>query len=446
MDAHVQTAKKGKSRQPSAFSLPGSGIQKYRFVLAGLLFILLPFLWAFIFLLPGNLLAFLRLPALPGGGSSFSPGLGTPVFILTGCWLLWKPRSARPAALAMAFTPLQKPVAFLVLIGFSPAFPALLLLCGLAAAVLAALLWKPLDAPAKPGKLQVIAVALIALSFLHMPGLFVLSRIEAMQEHAEPFWGPRLQAAQLPEQVPAGYTHRHLLGVAFSLPSDNWQIAAFEPRESTCILVSGDNLVQLENPAFAHILYDDLYYLLEKDAATLEQKSLTSPCMVYSLFRLIEDCPAGVYKFCKDNCTGFAVLNSYASRIKLYSDDGAQSAEIYLRHGSSAPDLFAVAASMEFAAPAPADRYFAQGQACLLSNDIIGAQFAFANACWLEPDNPEYLFMLAGAISENTRPDGTRGGIYLATARHLLKQALEISPEYMEAVELLEALTALEEE
>lgn len=122
MDAHVQTAKKGKSRQPSAFSLPGSGIQKYRFVLAGLLFILLPFLWAFIFLLPGNLLAFLRLPALPGGGSSFSPGLGTPVFILTGCWLLWKPRSARPAALAMAFTPLQKPVAFLCTHWIFPGF------------------------------------------------------------------------------------------------------------------------------------------------------------------------------------------------------------------------------------------------------------------------------------------------------------------------------------
>ena len=104
--------------------------------------------------------------------------------------------------------------------------------------------------------------------------------------------GPRPQAAQLPEQVPAGYTHRHLLGSPSACPLT---IGKSPPSSPGKHLYPGFRITgATENPAFAHILYDDIYYLLEKDAATLEQKSLTSPCMMYSLFRLIEDCPAGV--------------------------------------------------------------------------------------------------------------------------------------------------------
>lgn len=72
--------------------------------------------------------------------------------------------------------------------------------------------------------------------------------------------------------------------------------------------------------------------------------------------------------------------------------------------------------------------------------NIIGSQFSFANACWMEPDNPQFLYVLAETINENTQSDGTRGGIYLRTAQLLLGQALEINPYYAKAAGFMGAL------
>lgn len=447
METNLQTAKKDKPRQSSAFNLPAQpGTWRYRFVLAGLLFILLPFIWAAILFLPGSALGLLQLPDFSGLERNISLVIGNPFYILTGIWLLWRPQSARPVALAMAFTAFQKPIAFLVLFGYSQGFPTILLLCSLAFAALATLLWKPVDKPCKRSKLQLVAIVLIVISFLNMPGQFVLSRLYAMKEYMEPFWGPRLQVTELPEKIPQEYSQVQLFGIMLSLPFENPQIATFHPQDSSCILVSDDNLIMLDTPTLKHSIYNDTYYLLEKNVLTMEQKSLTSPSIVYTIFRGFEDCPVGVYKFHNNGNTGFIVPNEYGDRIKLYSPTATNSAEISFRRNQAALDLFTIAAGMDFLTPASADWYFDLGNDYLNKGNNIGAQFSFANACWLEPDNPEYLYMLAKTISENTNPDGTRGGIYLTTAQRLLRQALELNPNYSVVAEFLDELKALEDE
>lgn len=448
METNIQTPKKDKLRQPSAFTLPAQpGAWRYRFALAGVLFILLPFAGGAIFFLPEQLLNALRIPDISGHITE-TGNYGYIFWALTGVWLLWRPKSARAVAIAMAFTAFHNPIITMITLGYIPAIPVLTITSSLACAVLLVLLWRRIE-PAKMNALQVIIIALIILTMASNPGYFIYLRIEAMGELGEPFWGPTLVVTELPGQVPEEYRQYELFGVKVSLPCDSLQISFYQPGDdyysgSMCGMTAPDGYqIILKNPTLYYDIYKETYYRIEKSALSMEEKGLTSPSIMYSILR--PPYTDQVYKFSTQDSAGYIALNSEMNHKKVivYNTTETRSAEIYLRYYIQEPDPFSIAASLEFTAPAPAYEYFEAGHKYLNHHNAIDAQFAFANACWLEPGNPEYLYYLAMSVVDNIGPTGEKR---LRLPLSLLEKALKLDPDYIEAAELLEELKALEEE
>lgn len=130
--------------------------------------------------------------------------------------------------------------------------------------------------------------------------------------------------------------------------------------------------------------------------------------------------------------------NKWVYICSLYSKDNRIYREMLIVMGDkdfSKNDLLNIISSLNFIEEKKADSqdYYQQGLKALDSGDYITAQFKFANAYSLSPENPKYGYILAKTLLMNGEKS------YHSTER-ILKNILELEPNYQEAKELLEAI------
>ncbi len=78
-------------------------------------------------------------------------------------------------------------------------------------------------------------------------------------------------------------------------------------------------------------------------------------------------------------------------------------------------------------------KYYKEGLEFLNSNDFINAQFKFANAYYLSPENPKYGYMLAKTLFKNGRKS-------FYSVKRILENVLKLESDYEDARELLEII------
>lgn len=83
---------------------------------------------------------------------------------------------------------------------------------------------------------------------------------------------------------------------------------------------------------------------------------------------------------------------------------------------------------------AEANEYYKKGLKALNADDFITAQFKFANAYYLSPENPEYGYMLAKTLFMNGNDQS------VLSAKIILLDILKLKPDYEEAKDLLKII------
>lgn len=128
----------------------------------------------------------------------------------------------------------------------------------------------------------------------------------------------------------------------------------------------------------------------------------------------------------------------------IYDKDSTNSRQVTIFYsdteGLSMNDVHNTISSINFLEGQTVDaaEYYSEGIKALNLGDAISAQFEFANAYQLSPENPEYGYMLAKAIFTN----GERS---YRTARKILeREVLKLKPDHKEAKELLEDIKKAE--
>ncbi|HXX34675.1 MAG TPA: hypothetical protein VEM15_09390 [Thermodesulfobacteriota bacterium] len=101
-------------------------------------------------------------------------------------------------------------------------------------------------------------------------------------------------------------------------------------------------------------------------------------------------------------------------------------------------DILTIVSSIEFPKPedpAQAGKHYEKGLRLYQSGDILQAQIEFANAYYLSPENPDYIFMLAKSLylKDQELLDYTH-------IKGLLNKALKLKPGYKEAQRLLKEI------
>jgi tetratricopeptide (TPR) repeat protein len=144
-----------------------------------------------------------------------------------------------------------------------------------------------------------------------------------------------------------------------------------------------------------------------------------------------------------DDLKGFLIKwdkkEHFNIECSLYDRDDKQSMKgsIILKKGYwSENDLLAILSSIEFLkpqTPPQAKSLYEKGMDLCRQGNILEAQIEFANAYYLSPENPEYIYMVAKTFCE-------RGTKNYKNIQELLDIVLKINPEHKDAQQLLKEI------
>jgi hypothetical protein len=132
----------------------------------------------------------------------------------------------------------------------------------------------------------------------------------------------------------------------------------------------------------------------------------------------------------------FAIRLGYY--IKVYSPDGKDSRAISVlcpEESLTKEDLLKILGSVKWLKDKPIDapKYYHAGLYLLKSNDPTGAQFKFANAYYLDPNNPEYGYVFSKSLYKNSH-------LSAKYAIKILDGILKAQPYFSKAKELKELI------
>ncbi len=136
--------------------------------------------------------------------------------------------------------------------------------------------------------------------------------------------------------------------------------------------------------------------------------------------------------------------NSEFYQCSFHGKEGQGSRELNIMCGgvanSNRGEVLRIVSSLKFLnqQEVEADKYYREGSQFLESGDAIEAQFKFANAYYLCPDNPEHGYVLAKMLFNNGRKDDIKSSY--RSANRILEDVLELEPDYKDAKELLETI------
>ena len=143
------------------------------------------------------------------------------------------------------------------------------------------------------------------------------------------------------------------------------------------------------------------------------------------------------------DCKGFirtelnnkkGISTSFGYYVKIYSLDGKVSRTLGVlcpEELLTKKDLFKILGSVKWLNDQPKDapKYYQEGLNLLKANDFVSAQFKFANAYYLNPNNPEYGYIFAKSIYKNSSS-------IAKSAIEILDDILKVRPDFRKAKEL----------
>lgn len=303
-------------------------------------------------------------------------------------------------------------------------------------------------------------IGLIIFLTLFTPVTVLTFKVYALLKYKEPFFIAKPQVIRLQkaedEALLEKYRRIELFGasllipkdfaiIGFSKPPDNlseWIAFIANPVDSKKGLVSLSSKVIYETTA-------EMYRVMGfKNAYDFEQAILTnnwSPIFI-TLRNVIR--PRGkVFKIEQINSPklkGFIrssynkEQNHWIYEVSFYSKDTLASKGMMIMVNEeylNRKDALNIISSFTLLEEKERgeDKYYKEGLKSLNSNDFIDAQFKFANAYYLSPENPEYGYMLAKALFKNGRKS-------FYSVKRILEEVLKLEPDYKEARELLETI------
>lgn len=307
-----------------------------------------------------------------------------------------------------------------------------------------------------------IIISLIVFFTLLFPSSLLIFKTYRSLKYKEPFFSIKPQIIRLKEINDRDFLDKYrrieLFDVSLLIPKDFiiLSFVSLTKEDFNCILMNKDPTkraaISLNNMKNVHeaILYKSGIFkqMKFKNAYDFERALHTnnwSPILIF--FRKIGT-PEGrdfvIGEIDSPRLKGFvrAGCNENGKRwmciLSLYSKDNRVYREAVIVYGEehfSKNDVYNIISSFNFLKEKiEASEYYEKGLQALSSEDFITAQFKFANAYYLSPENPEYGYMLAKALFMNGDKRSFHG------TQRILKDVLELKPDYEEAKDLLKII------
>lgn len=308
-------------------------------------------------------------------------------------------------------------------------------------------------------KTRYAAISIIVLTLL-TPAILLIFKVYTSLKYKEPFFVAKPQVIRLQkpedETLLEKYRRIELFGTSFLIPNDFVIINFSKPSDNFSewiifIASPGDSKKRLISLS-SKIIYEttpEIYKIMGfKNAYNFEQAILTnnwSP--IFITLRNITRLKGDVFKIEQINSSklkGF-IKSTYDERqnrciheISFYSKDTLSSRGMMIMFNQKyldRKDILNIISSFTLLEEKErdSDKCYKEGLEFLNSNDFINAQFKFANAYYLSPENPEYGYMLARTLFKNGRKS-------FYSIKRILEDVLKLGPDYKDARELLKTV------
>lgn len=303
-----------------------------------------------------------------------------------------------------------------------------------------------------------IIIILIILISLLIPIIVFSIKIHICLKYDEPFFISTPQEIKI---MPADntlfsdkYKRIELFGVSFLVPN-NFVIGTFlKPRNNSieCIVIlTGPHIengsISLNSKSlfatrevyksmgFANAYdFEKAVYTSNYSLFPISFRLFLRDLNNYSTIELID------HPLFRGFLTSFAIRDTdcLTYEIYFYSKNTQSSESMSFRSAKKSwkkENILNIISSVTFTENSKAEenRYYKEGVDLLTSNSS-DAQFKFANAYYLSPENPEYGYMLAKSLFQQN------GRISFHSAERIVEEVLTIKPDYKEANELLDAI------